>query len=205
MNNTGETSLENYQAESFPEPVAPQPERQSGILRYVLDILETLVLSLVLFAIINAVSARIRVDGFSMQPTLETGEFVIVNKLAYKLGSPRLGDVVVFHYPRDPEQEYIKRVIGLPGDSVRVADGQVTVNNILIDEPYIAAAPAYQTEITVPENSLFVLGDNRNNSSDSHNWGPVPMENVIGKAIFVYWPPQNWGTIEHANPASAAP
>jgi signal peptidase I len=205
MNTSGETSLENYQTESFPEPAAPQPERQSGILRFVLDILETLVLSLVLFAIINAVSARIRVDGFSMQPTLETGEFVIVNKLAYKLGSPRLGDVVVFHYPRDPEQEYIKRVIGLPGDNIRVADGQVTVNNVVIDEPYIAAAPAYQTETTVPENSLFVLGDNRNNSSDSHNWGPVPMENVIGKAIFVYWPPENWGTIEHTNPASAAP
>jgi signal peptidase I len=116
-----------------------------------------------------------------------------------------LGDVIVFHYPRDPEQEYIKRVIGLPGDSIEVADGQVVVNGQAIQEPYIASAPAYQSEWTIPDNNLFVLGDNRNNSSDSHNWGPVPMENVIGKAIFVYWPPEKWGAIEHVNPASAAP
>lgn len=173
--------------------------------RLLIDILETLILSVLLFAGINAVSARIRVDGFSMEPTLKSGEFVIVNKLAYKLGDPKPGDVIVFHYPRDPEQEYIKRIIGLPGDHVRISNGKVYVNNQLIEEPYIAAPPMYETAWDIPENTLFVLGDNRNNSSDSHNWGPVPMENVIGKAFFVYWPPTNWGAIEHANPASAAP
>jgi signal peptidase I len=189
----------------IPEPEAPQQERRTGALRFALDIFETLILSLVLFAVINAISARIRVDGFSMEPTLKTGEFVIVNKLAYKLSEPELGDVIVFHYPRDPAQEYIKRVIGLPGDNVLISDGQVSVNGQIIDEPYIAAAPAYQSEWIVPENSLFVLGDNRNNSSDSHSWGPVPMAEVIGKAIFVYWPPQKWGTIDQSNQASAAP
>lgn len=182
-----------------------QPPRRSGIMRILFDILETIILSVLLFAAINAVSARIRVDGFSMEPTLKSGEFVIVNKLAYKLGSPQLGDVIVFHYPRDPEQEYIKRVIGLPGDHVVVANGKVFVNGQEIQETYIAAAPVYQSEWVVPDKSLFVLGDNRNNSSDSHNWGPVPMENVIGKAVFVYWPPENWGTIDHASPVSAAP
>jgi signal peptidase I len=197
--------LESYRIETIPEPEAPQQERRSGLLRFALDILETLALSLVLFVIINAVSARIRVDGFSMEPTLRTGEFVIVNKLAYTLGEPKLGDVIVFHYPRDPEQEYIKRVIGVAGDNVQISNGQVMVNGETISEPYIAAAPAYESEWTVPENSLFVLGDNRNNSSDSHNWGTVPMENVIGKAVFVYWPPEKWGSVDHAEPVSAAP
>lgn len=197
--------MESFRTEMIPEPEAPQQERRSGLLRFALDILETLILSLVLFAVINAISARIRVDGFSMEPTLRTGEFVIVNKLAYKLSEPKLGDVIVFHYPRDPQQEYIKRVIGLSGDKVLISNGQVSVNGQIIDEPYIAAAPSYQSEWTVPENSLFVLGDNRNNSSDSHSWGPVPMEKVIGKAIFVYWPPEKWGAIDHTEQASAAP
>lgn len=196
--------MESYQTETVPEPELQKKTGRSGVLRFILDVLETLVLSLVLFAVINAISARIRVDGFSMEPTLKTGEFVIVNKLAYKLGNPKLGDVIVFHYPRDPEQEYIKRVIGVPGDNIRVENGLVYLNGIALNEPYIAAAPAYQNNWIVPENSLFVLGDNRNNSSDSHNWGPVPMENVIGKAIFVYWPPEKWGAIEHSTPVSAA-
>jgi signal peptidase I len=150
------------------------------------------------------VSARIRVDGFSMEPTLHTGEFVIVNKLAYRLGDPTISDVIVFHYPRDPEQEYIKRVIGLPGDHVRIQDGQVYVNDQSIEEPYISTPPAYQSDWVVPEDSLFVLGDNRNNSSDSHTWGPVPMDNVIGKAFFVYWPPDRWGLVDQIVAASAA-
>lgn len=197
--------METYQSESVQEPETEQPRRRSGIFRFVLDILETLILSLILFAVINTISARIRVDGFSMEPTLKSGEFVIVNKLAYRFGDPQMGDVIVFHYPRDPEQEYIKRVIGLPGDVVRVKNGMVFVNEQSIDEPYIAAAPAYESEWIVPDNSLFVLGDNRNNSSDSHNWGPVPLKNIIGKAVFIYWPPENWGLIEHSNTVNAAP
>jgi signal peptidase I len=181
------------------------PRKSSSIWRFLLDVLETIVLSVLLFLAINTISARIRVDGFSMEPTLRNGEFVIVNKLAYRFGEPIIGDVIVFHYPRDPEQEYIKRVIGLSGDQVRIAAGQVYVNEQPIAEPYIAAPPRYDSQWSVPENSLFVLGDNRNNSSDSHNWGPVPMENVIGKALFVYWPPDEWGLIQHPQGASAAP
>jgi signal peptidase I len=180
-------------------------KRGSGILRFALDIIETLVLSFLLYMAINVVSARIRVDGFSMEPTLHNGEFVIVNKQAYRFGQPSIGDVIVFRYPRDPEQEYIKRVIGLPEDKVNISNGQVFVNGQKIKEPYISAPPRYASEWTVPKESLYVLGDNRNNSSDSHNWGPVPMENVIGKAIFVYWPPDQWGLIEHPPAVSAAP
>jgi len=195
--------LESFRADSVPESSQPE-EHRSGFVRFLLDVLETLVLSILLFVGINAISARIRVDGFSMEPTLHTGEFVIVNKLAYRLGQPETGDVIVFHYPRDPEQEYIKRVIGLPGDDVKVQNGQVFVNSVPIKEPYIASPPNYQDEWKVPADSLFVLGDNRNNSSDSHNWGPVPMNYVIGKAVLVYWPPEQWGVIQHPTIANAA-
>lgn len=197
--------MESYRTESIPEPTAPE-QRRSGFVRFMVDVLETLLLSVLLFLGINAISARIRVDGYSMEPTLQSGEFVIVNKMAYRLGSPKVGDVIVFHYPRDPEQEYIKRVIGLPGDHVRIADGQVFLNDQPLEEPYIASPPAYAPqEWDVPEDSLFVLGDNRNNSSDSHNWGPVPMDYVIGKAVVVYWPPEQWGLIHHPSIANAAP
>ena len=196
--------FESQSLETDTEPTA-SPKRGSGLLRFLFDIVETVVLSAILFLGINAISARIRVDGFSMEPTLHNGEFVIVNKLAYQLGDPTHADVIVFRYPRDPDQEYIKRVIGLPGDRVRIINGQVYVNDKLIEEPYIAAAPRYQSEWVVPDNSLFVLGDNRNNSSDSHNWGPVPMEYVIGRALFVYWPPESWGFLGKSLVASAAP
>lgn len=178
---------------------------KSSFLRFVIDVLETIVLSVFLFLVINSISARIRVDGFSMEPTLHSGEFVIVNKLAYRFGTPKVGDVVVFHFPVDPEQEYIKRVIGLPGDQVGIEDQSVQVNDRILNEPYIAAPPIYDGSWMVTDQSLFVLGDNRNNSSDSHNWGMVPMGNVVGKAFFVYWPPTEWGLIEHHDPLGQIP
>jgi signal peptidase I len=183
---------------------APQ-EKKPGVVRFILDIVETLVLSVLLFAGINAISARIRVEGSSMLPTLTDGEYMIINRLAYKLGTPSIGDIIVFHPPRDLGEEYIKRVIGLPGDEVVVSHGRVTVNDQILDEPYIASPPAYQGSWTVPEGSLFVLGDNRNNSSDSHSWGPVQMDEIIGRAVFVYWPPSQWGLVKHAEDVKAAP
>jgi signal peptidase I len=198
--------LQDLRTESVPEPVATNPEESHpGFARMLLDVLETLVLSVLLFVGINAISARIRVDGYSMEPTLHTGEFVIVNRLAYQFGSAKIGDVIVFHYPRDPQQEYIKRIIGLGGDTVRVEGGNVYVNGQRLSEPYIAAPPAYQNTWQVPEGSLFVLGDNRNNSSDSHNWGFVPMNYVVGKSIAVYWPPEDWGLITHPDLLKATP
>jgi signal peptidase I len=199
-----ERKLDQYHAEPIVDS-QEQKEPRSGFLRFFLDVIETLILSVVLFAAINAVSARIRVDGASMEPTLQSGEFVIVNKLAYFIGEPKLGDVIVFHFPRDPDQEYIKRVIGLSGDRIVIKGGKVFVNGELILEDYIAAPPVYEATVDVPVDSLFVLGDNRNNSSDSHNWGPVPMDYVVGKAIFIYWPPTQWGVVNQASTASAAP
>jgi signal peptidase I len=188
------------------QAVMPEQKNKNGWpvgLRAAADLFETVVLAFLIFLGINGISTRIRVDGTSMEPSLHTGEYVVVNKFAYKLEQPHLGDVIVFHYPGDPEQEYIKRIIGLPGDTVQVANGQVRVNGNLIQEPYITAPAKYQGTWTVPQANLFVLGDNRNNSSDSHSWGTVPFNYVIGKAIFIYWPPEQWGTLSGI--AKAAP
>lgn len=167
--------------------------------RVLFDIIETLTLAAMLFVGINAVSARVRVDGYSMLPTLEDGEFVLVSKMNYKISSVERGDIIVFHFPMDPEQELIKRVIGLPGDAVSVQNGAVSVNGRPLVEPYIAAPPAYTGEWTVPQGHLFVLGDNRNDSSDSHSWGYLPFEKVVGKAVVIYWPPPYWKIIEHTS------
>lgn len=172
--------------------------------RAALDILETLILAVVLYFGINAVSARVRVDGFSMNPSLANGEYILVNKLAYRLGEPARGDIVVFSFPLDPEQDLIKRVIGLPGETVTVEDGRVSVNGVPLEEPYIAASPLYNGTWVVTDDQLFVLGDNRNESKDSHEWGLLPLDNIIGKAILIYWPPPKWELIDHVEPASAA-
>jgi signal peptidase I len=193
-----ENDLDNLPVEPATDQASPDEGKKKAVSVF-LDIIETLVFSLLLFALINTLTARIRVDGMSMEPTLHSGEFVLVNRLAYRFGEPRYGDVIVFRFPRNPEQEYIKRIIGLPGDQVVIADRQVLVNGEVLEEPYIAALPRYENTWVIPEGSLFVLGDNRNNSSDSHNWGPVPIENVVGKAIFVYWPPADWGLVAHAS------
>jgi signal peptidase I len=168
------------------------------------DVIETLILSVVLFVSINMISARIRVDGDSMVPTLVSGEYVIVSRLTYRVGSPERGDIIVFHYPRNPEEEYIKRVIGLPGDQVEVKNGSVYVNGEKLDESYLTVKTNYLGMWSIPSGQLFVLGDNRNNSSDSHDWGTVPMDYVIGKALVVYWPPPDWGLVDHVPLANAA-
>lgn len=179
------------------EQPQPSPEKSASWVRVVMDLLETILLAAALFLAINALSARVRVDGFSMNPTLKDGEFVLVNRLAYRLGEPERGDIVVFHYPPDPSQDLIKRVIGLPGDEIQIEDGQVWVNGTPVAEPYIAASPLYRGSWRIPAGNLFVLGDNRNDSSDSHSWGMLPQENVIGKAVLVYWPLYEWNVIEH--------
>ena len=167
--------------------------------RFLLDIAETLVLAVVLFIGINVVSARVRVDGFSMRPTLEDGEFVLVSKVSYQLGEINRGDIIVFDFPLNPDEELIKRVIGLPGDKVVVENGKVSVNGKVLDEPYIAQTPNYSGKWKVAEGEVFVLGDNRNNSNDSKDWGLLPQENVVGKAILIYWPPALWNVINHTD------
>ena len=156
--------------------------------RFVFEILQTILLAFLLYFAIDAVVARVRVENISMQPTLKPGEFLLVNKLAYKLGSVGRGDIIVFHFPKDPSDDYIKRAIGLPGDHVRIENGRVYINSAQLNETYTMADPTYNGEWNVPQDAIFALGDNRNQSSDSHSWGFVPMDNLVGKAFFIYWP-----------------
>ncbi|HNB41481.1 MAG TPA: signal peptidase I [Anaerolineales bacterium] len=165
--------------------------------RFVLDVIETLVLAVILFVGINSVSARVRVDGFSMQPTLQDGEFVLVSKLSYKFGDFQRGDIIVFDFPMNPDEELVKRIIGVPGDHVMVRDSHVYVNEQMLNENYIAQAPLYSGDWIVPDGTLFVLGDNRNNSNDSKDWGLLPQGNVVGKAVLIYWPPKFWKVLDH--------
>ena len=140
-----------------------------------------------------------------MLPTLHDGEFVLVNRLAYRLGTATPGDIVVFRSVNQADLDLIKRIVGTPGDRIVIGDGKVAVNGTTLKEPYINAAPRYSGQWSVPDGYLFVLGDNRNDSSDSHAWGLLPIQNVIGKAILIYWPPPEWAMLDHVRIAVAAP
>ena len=155
---------------------------------FFIDTIETILLALLLFLAINALSARVRVENISMKPTLQPGEFLLVNRVAYKIGKPSIGDIIVFHAPGESDVDYIKRIVGLPGDDVAISDGIVYVNSFPLYESYIAEPPNYIGTWTVPTGEYFVLGDNRNNSSDSHMWGFVPHDDIVGRAILIYWP-----------------
>lgn len=183
-----ENNLENLRTEELPESSLPPSDGRPAWLTFLTETLQTIILAVVLYFLIDSVIARVRVENISMLPTLQPGEFIIVNKMAYKLGQIKGGDIVVFHYPQDPREDYIKRVIGVPGDVITIEGQKVFVNNNLLTEPYISAEPQYTGTWTVPQDQLFVLGDNRNQSSDSHSWGFVPLENLVGKALVVYWP-----------------
>ena len=185
--------METLNPETQTEPIEEQINWKRGIF----DILETLILAVILFFGINAISARVRVDGLSMQPTLEHGEFILVNKLSYRWSAVQRGDIIVFDFPLNADEELIKRVIGLAGDHVVVKNNQVFVNDQLLNEPYISQAPLYSGEWQVTDGYLFVLGDNRNNSNDSKDWGLLPVENIVGKAAVIYWPPPVWNILEH--------
>ena len=141
------------------------------------------------------------VDGTSMLPGLKNNQYVLVNKLAYLFHVPERGDVIVFHWPVDTNKDLIKRVIGVPGDVIVIDNKTVRVNGVLLNEPYISAPanPAGNTWV-VPPNEYFVMGDNRQVSDDSRDWGFVPKSYIIGKAVFVYWPLNSWHFINTYQP-----
>jgi signal peptidase I len=133
-----------------------------------------------------------------MEPNFQEGECIMVNKVSYHSSGPQRGQVIIFNPPFESEYPFIKRVMGLPGETVEIKDGKVFINGISLAEEYIMAPPNYTMPATeVPENEYFVLGDNRNNSNDSHNSWTVPRDNIIGKAWFTYWPPSKWGVVKH--------
>jgi signal peptidase I len=182
----------------------------------VVEALDVVVLALVMFIGVRFVAHNYIVDGASMVPTFEDSDFLIVNRLAYRsfdlswvpgleieewrpFGAPRPGDIVVFHFqPATSDRDFIKRVIALPGQTVQVTGGVVYVDGTPLDEPYIAQPPNYEFPLTgVEPGTLFVLGDNRNNSYDSHVFGAIEESTVVGRADFRYWPVARWGLVDH--------
>ncbi len=177
------------------------------------EALQTTLLALIVFAGLQATIQNYRVEGSSMEPTLKSNEYLLVNKLvfyrldmarlarylpfikagpgdeAYVFRSPQRGDVVVFHFPGDPSRDFVKRVVGLPGDTVEIRRGTVYVNGTPLEEPYAQASPRSAMSATkLGPRQYFVLGDNRPNSNDSKDWGPVPEENIVGSVWVTYWP-----------------
>lgn len=200
FNGPDRPTLEDTNQPATP-PAAPESNRK--LLAPFLELLQTLALAAILYFAVDAVLARVIVENISMEPTLYPGNFVLVNRMAYRWGGQtHTGDIVIFHNPQDIAVDYIKRIIGTPGDTVRAADGIIYVNGTALNEPYISAPPDYTGEWTVPQDSIFVLGDNRNNSEDSHVWGFVPMSDVIGKALVVYWPLERFKVVSHTSFAS---
>jgi signal peptidase I len=158
---------------------------------------ETILITLLIYVLIRTfLFENYRVLGHSMDPTLENDQFLVVNKLGYRLQDPERGDIVVFRDPRTDDRKLIKRVVGLPGEQVEIRTGEVIINGRLLEEPYVASQSHYsQAPLVIPEDEYFVLGDNRNNSSDSHNWGSLPRQKILGEAWVSYWPPRLWGVI----------
>ena len=171
-----------------------------------IDFVETLVIAGAIFVVIYAFILRpFQVNGQSMFPNYHNGEYILTNLLTLKIGQPKRGEVIVFQAPVDNEKDFIKRVIGLPGDKVMITNGTVFVNGLKLDESEYLPAD-YKTyggnflnegkEVVVPPNNYFVLGDNRNFSSDSREWGFVPKGKLIGKSFFVYWPLNRMGLVK---------
>jgi signal peptidase I len=210
---------------SLPETeqrVEVERKKGSGARGLVWELVQTIVLTLVIFLGVRSVVQNFRVEGASMEPTLTTGQYLLINKAAYfhvdgtplanvlpvthegstayLFGGPQRGDIVVFRAPLQPDKDFIKRVIGLPGDTVLIKNGQVFVNGQRLDEPYIHFPATYTYPYDgqpreVPDGTYFVLGDNRPNSSDSHlNWF-VPVANLVGRGWVSYWPPADWGVL----------
>jgi len=142
------------------------------------------------------------VDGNSMEPNFHDKEYLLVNQLTYRIRAPQRGETIVFRYPKDPQEDFIKRIVGLPRETLEIGGGQVLINGQLLQEDYINSDEALlreQSQITLGNDEYFVLGDNRNHSSDSRDWGILPRKNIIGRAWLVVYPFRYWGLVK--NPA----
>ncbi len=211
----------------FTDPDEPTQTSEQSRPGLIWEITETLVLALFIFVAVRSVVLNFRVDGLSMEPTLDHGEMLLVNRQMYRsfdvnsilnylplvdidgervvyvLHPPQRGDIVVFNPPvNGATKPYIKRIIGVPGDTVAIRDGAVIVNGVILDEPYLnGVATSWPNgdpfrEVVVPDGHFFVLGDNRNNSTDSRSFGPVSEDTIIGKAWIGYWPSSRVGILE---------
>lgn len=171
---------------------------------FIFEIIETIVLALAIFVVIYLFLFQPhQVKGASMEANFYDGEYILTDKITYRLRPPQRGEVVIFKAPKNPDLDYIKRIIGLPGETIKIENGKIVINSQELAEPYISKGMVttggfYLSEgkqIIIPEDSYFVLGDNRSHSSDSREWGPVYKDNIIGKAFLRYWPPSRIGIL----------
>jgi signal peptidase I len=177
-------------------PAAPvETEHANGVFLWVRDVLISVAVSVL---IIMFLYQPVRVEGTSMLPRLEDRDRLFINKFVYHFEAIHRGDVVVFHYPRDPEKSYIKRVIAVPGDRLRIDHGRVYLNGKLLREPYVPDQyrdTRSMPDMVIPEDEFFMMGDHRSISSDSREFGPVDRDLIYGKAVFVYWPTRDAGVV----------
>ncbi|GAB6098923.1 signal peptidase I [Halanaerocella petrolearia] len=154
------------------------------------EYLESIVWAVIIsIFLITFVVQAFYIPSGSMKPALQPGDRIFANKLVYRFREPKRQEIIVFNYPVDPSRKFIKRVIGLPGDKIKIVDGKVYINGQLLKEDYtLEKSYTDYPEIEIPPNNYFVLGDNRNNSEDSRFWGFVPKENIVGKATVIFWP-----------------
>ncbi len=195
-------------------PAEEKPSSWRTTWAVIREVGETIILTLIIFFLIQTVIRNFRVVGTSMVNNLHDGQYLIIDKLTYSslvtdllgLGGPQRGDVIVFEPPNRPGEDYVKRIIGLPGETVEIKQGHVFINGQPLAEPFQPTPGTYTmpNPVVVPEGQLFVLGDNRNNSNDSHNWGTLPIEKVVGRAWLSYWPPYEWGVIPRDKPTEEA-
>jgi signal peptidase I len=173
----------------------PRPRVRSALR----ELVETVLLTLLIYVLVrHFLFENYMVVGHSMDTTLEDEQYLVVSKLAYRLHDPQRGDIIVFRDPKSSDRKLIKRVIGLPGEVLEIRQGQVFIDQQQLDEPYITNPGRYSVPPTpIPADHYYVLGDNRNNSSDSHNWGTLPSDRIVGKAWLSYWPPHTWGLVSH--------
>src|SRR5881275_1358066 len=178
-------------------PEKPRTTRRAGTLfsAWMRDLIISLAISAFIIVFLYQ---PVKVEGTSMMPSLDDQERIFVNKFVYRIESIQRGDIVVFRYPRDPQKSFIKRVIGVAGDHVRIVDGHVLLNGKMLVEDYVPTV--YQddrsySEVVVPPDSYFVLGDHRSLSNDSRDFGPVDSSYIYGKAVFGYWPVEKVGRL----------
>lgn len=175
------------------EGTGEREHRQEGKKSSLLELIESVVVAVLLAVVIRLfILAPFYIPSGSMEPTLRIGDRIIVSKISYVFKEPQRGDVVVFRYPLDPSRDFVKRLVGLPGETVSLRNGRLYINGQPVPEDYLPGDMKFADfgPVRVPAGYYFVLGDNRNNSDDSRVWGPLPRQNIIGKAVLVYWPPQ---------------
>ena len=172
------------------------------------DFIQTLVVFGAIFAIVYLFIAQPhKVSGSSMVPTFQNGDFILTDKISYRIGEPRNGDIIVLKNPRNESQDFIKRIVATPGQSLKVQGNSVYVNGVRIIEAYLPQATVTRNgsfleegeEIKVAPNQYYVFGDNRNHSSDSREWGAITKDEIVGKVFFRYWPPDSFGLIHHSS------